>query len=232
MIVVPVKVDAAGITATSDSSICTCGCGQALKDVSWQPWDPNTTESIINGHYYLDGEYTQKKQYTVNSGVRMVLDLRGYKLTTKDSRLFLVYGYAAVIDTVGGGRISANASSANNGGAVLIAWDAVAMNDEQDATFALYNCTATLEKGKSAKNGGLFALGNDCTLKIYNSTLLNASAAERGGAINDLFAIPAREGIGRAKTVPADEYKAAYAKLVEDMEDQINAIAEKGGDAF
>ena len=67
---------------------------------------------------------------------------------------------------------------------------------------------------------------------IYQYDQQCRAAAERGGAINDLFAIPAREGIGRAKTVPADEYKAAYAKLAEDMEDQINAVAEKGGDLF
>ena len=67
---------------------------------------------------------------------------------------------------------------------------------------------------------------------IYQYDQQCRAAAERGGVINDLFSIPAREGIGRAKSVPAGEYKAAYAKLAEDMEDQINAIAEKGGDVF
>ncbi len=33
------------------------------------------------------------------------------------------------------------------------------------------------------------------------------AAAERGGELAELFAIPAREGIGRAKSVPADQYK-------------------------
>jgi len=170
-------------SATDTGALCSCGCGQALKDITWQIWDPNTKGNPINGHYYLAEDYSHAKQYTVQSGVRMVLDLRGHKLSTDNSRLFLVYGYAAVIDTVGGGRISANATGSANGGAVLIAWDAVAMNDEQDATFALYNCTATLEKGKTGLNGGLFALGANCTLKIYNSTLLNAAAKERGGAV-------------------------------------------------
>ena len=67
---------------------------------------------------------------------------------------------------------------------------------------------------------------------IYQYDQQCRAAAERGGVINDLFSIPAREGIGRAKSVPAGEDKAAYAKLAEDMEDQINAIAEKGGDVF
>ena len=67
---------------------------------------------------------------------------------------------------------------------------------------------------------------------IYQYDQQCRAAAERGAVINDLFAIDAREGIGRAKSVPADEYKEAYAKLAEAMEDQINAIAEKGGDLF
>ena len=57
-------------------------------------------------------------------------------------------------------------------------------------------------------------------------------AAEKGGDLNALFAIPAREGIGRAKSVPADEYVQTYAKLADDMEQQINAIAQKGEEAL
>ncbi len=47
-----------------------------------------------------------------------------------------------------------------------------------------------------------------------------------------LFTIPAREGIGRAKSVPADQYKDNYAALSDQMEREINAIAEKGEDAL
>jgi len=67
---------------------------------------------------------------------------------------------------------------------------------------------------------------------IYSYDQQCRAAVERGGKINDLFAIAAREGIGRAKSVPADQYKEAYAKLAEEMEDQITAIAEKGADEF
>ena len=53
-------------------------------------------------------------------------------------------------------------------------------------------------------------------------------AAERGGDLAEMFAIPAREKIGRAKGVPADQYKDAYANLLVEMEEQLGAIAEKG----
>jgi len=58
------------------------------------------------------------------------------------------------------------------------------------------------------------------------------SAAERGGSLQELFSIASREGIGRAKSVPADQYKAAYAALGEQMEREIEAVAEKGENAL
>ena len=58
------------------------------------------------------------------------------------------------------------------------------------------------------------------------------AAAEKGGSLADLFAIPAREGIGRAKSVPANQYKDNYAALSEEMEREITAIGEKGADAL
>ena len=58
------------------------------------------------------------------------------------------------------------------------------------------------------------------------------AAAEKGGELAELFAIPAREGIGRAKSVPADQYKDNYAALSEQMEREITAIGEKGAEAL
>ena len=45
-----------------------------------------------------------------------------------------------------------------------------------------------------------------------------------------LFQIEARERIGRAKSVPEEDYASAYAALRTDMEAQIAAIAAKGGE--
>ena len=55
-------------------------------------------------------------------------------------------------------------------------------------------------------------------------------ASEKGGNLNDLFGVPVREQIGRAKSVPADQYKSAYDAMTQAMEEQIAAIAEKGED--
>ena len=53
------------------------------------------------------------------------------------------------------------------------------------------------------------------------------AAIERGADIWKLYAIPARAAIGRAKTVAAESYKDAYAKIVADMEQQIEEVAKE-----
>ena len=55
-------------------------------------------------------------------------------------------------------------------------------------------------------------------------------ALEKNAPMNKLFAIPARVDLGRAKSVPAEEYAAVYDQIQSDMEQQIAAIAAKGGD--
>ena len=44
-----------------------------------------------------------------------------------------------------------------------------------------------------------------------------------------LFNIDARGRIGRAKSVPGDEYQATYARIAQDMQEEIQQIAEQGG---
>ena len=55
-------------------------------------------------------------------------------------------------------------------------------------------------------------------------------AIAAGAAVTDLFMIPAREKIGRAKSVPADAYSTVYAQIVAEMAQEIDAIAAKGGE--
>ena len=64
---------------------------------------------------------------------------------------------------------------------------------------------------------------------ILHYDRLCRDAAEKGAAVSELFDIPARVDIGRAKSVPADEYVETYAKIERDIELQIEAIVAKGG---
>ena len=58
------------------------------------------------------------------------------------------------------------------------------------------------------------------------------AAAGRGGAIAELFAVPVREKIGRAKSVPSGEYQKAYAEMDAEMEQELEAVAQKGESAL
>ena len=181
MVVMPAFAET--VSATDPEKLCSCGCGQTLEQIQWTPWNPEVKGNPLSGHYYLEGDYTQSKQYQVNSSVRVVIDLRGHRLTTEKSRLFLIYGYVAFVDTVGGGLLSAAATGTANGGAIMVAWDAVAMNDEMDATVELYDCTVTLEQDTNALNGGVFNISNNSTLRANNCKFFSTSALERGGVI-------------------------------------------------
>ena len=59
---------------------------------------------------------------------------------------------------------------------------------------------------------------------------LSRAALARGGDKAALFSIPARERIGRAKSVPVEEYPAVYEAIASEMADEIEAIAAKGGE--
>jgi len=65
---------------------------------------------------------------------------------------------------------------------------------------------------------------------ILNYDKLCRAAVTKGAAAAKLFTIPAREKIGRAKSVPAEEYESVYAQITAEMEQEIEAIAAEGGE--
>ena len=56
------------------------------------------------------------------------------------------------------------------------------------------------------------------------------SAIEKGAPAAQLFAIPFREKMGRAKTVPDSDYSTVYADMAREMAEEIDAIAAQGGE--
>ena len=55
-------------------------------------------------------------------------------------------------------------------------------------------------------------------------------AIAKGAPVTKLFAIPSREAIGRAKSVPVEEYVAAYGQMRLNMAKEIEEIAAQGGE--
>ena len=55
------------------------------------------------------------------------------------------------------------------------------------------------------------------------------AAIEKGAKTADLFNIPFREQMGRAKSIPDDKYVEVFAQMSRDMQEQIEAAVAKGG---
>ena len=65
---------------------------------------------------------------------------------------------------------------------------------------------------------------------ILHYEALCREAISKGANVMALFQIPARELIGRAKSVPAEEYVETYARIEAEMAQQIQEVTAQGGD--
>ena len=65
---------------------------------------------------------------------------------------------------------------------------------------------------------------------ILHYETLCRDAIAKGASAMKLFDIPAREKIGRAKSVPAEDYVKVYEEIEADMERQIEEVAAQGGE--
>ncbi len=178
MIVLPTPAAITDTTALTDP--CPCECGASLSEVEWQPWNVNAEGNPATGHYYLKEDYVQLTQKTIGAGSRIVLDLRGHKLTQQDEgKLYLLYGYMAVLDSVGGGCISTSPKEDENAGVFMVYY-----NDTGVGELELYSGIITTENtGKGSQNGGLIWVGADCTFNMYGGMLLNGKTDGNGGAV-------------------------------------------------
>ena len=67
---------------------------------------------------------------------------------------------------------------------------------------------------------------------ILDYDKLCRAAIAKGAPTMELFAIPARERIGRAKSVPVEQYQQEYADIRVQMEREIDEVVEKAGDTL
>ncbi|MBO5868729.1 MAG: hypothetical protein J6Q54_07475, partial [Oscillospiraceae bacterium] len=164
-----------GERTTAVTEVCPCGCGEKLEDVTWKPWAAKPG----SGHYYLTGDYVME-EFNVISGESTVLDLRGYTITTQEkTRLFTVNGYLAILDTVGGGRVSAKGEYHEAGGVVV-----VKDNETTGSKFELFSGTICLAEGHTTPGSGglVYAIGGG-TFVMHGGRLLEGTAYGSGGCL-------------------------------------------------
>ena len=113
-----------GILYASEGAIRFADCDHCGETVIWKEW--KNTATPASGHYYLTGDVDMER-VRVNAGtsdnpdVDIILDLCGYKWQTGGNRAFWVYGYLAIMDSVGGGEITASGSDMGSGGVIRVA---------------------------------------------------------------------------------------------------------------
>ena len=174
MVVIPTYASYENVTALKDA--CPCGCGESLDAVEWEPYSGST----LTGHYYLDGDYAQAGQKTVKVTEKVVIDLRGNTLTTaEEGRLFLDYGYVAVIDSVGGGMLASKPTGSGNGGLMMVSKDSAAT---KGGVFELYAGTVTQQGENGALDGGVAVVSDGATFRMYGGKIVN-TMGRLGGAL-------------------------------------------------
>ena len=180
LLAVAVLICLMSISVLAAAETCPCGCGQDLSQIQWTPWNVNETGNPATGHYYLTGDYEQAAQHTINSGSRVVLDLRGHNLTTLEAaKLFLIYGEMNILDTVGGGCLSAKTTGQSVAGVMQVYY-----KNSDCGVLRLYDVTVMPHvENNGAKNGGLIYVGDDCTLEMEGCTLFGGSSVGSGGCI-------------------------------------------------
>ena len=154
-------------------------CKHCGKDVFWNPYTGSV--GTPDAHYYVthDGNITYQGNVGDNTAAKkdqtdVVIDLNGHDMTTTN-RGFLVYGTLSILDTVGGGSITAGNDVGGNGGCIMVT---------NEGTLNLYDGVLSAKLGKTAtKIGGVIYLSDKAVMNMYGGKVVGGYAADRGGNI-------------------------------------------------
>ena len=151
-------------------------CGQ---DVFWNPYTGSV--GTPDAHYYVTHDGNIHYQGIVGNSTAakedqtdVVIDLNGHAMTTTN-RGFLVYGTLSILDTVGGGSITAGNKANGSGGCIMVT---------NDGVLNLYDGVLTVDRnGGKAAIGGVVYLGGKATMNMYGGKVTGGYATDRGGNI-------------------------------------------------
>ena len=142
-------------------------CEHCDQEVLWQPWAGEAWDGV-DCHYYVNGDLKLTKQTNVGNTTKdyeVVLDLNGKTVDVYGARAFLAYrgDDISIIDSVGGGIVTATGVEGGNGGTVFVSGD---------STFNLYSGTLTFtDSDIHVYKGAVAYINEGCTLNIYGGTI-------------------------------------------------------------
>ena len=155
-------------------------CGQT---VDWEVWSGQSFPAQ-DGHYYVGTDMRELAQVTMGHktiDTDIVLDLNGKTAAFADTRAFLIYMGATlnIIDSVGGGKITAR-GLANNEGIVRLA-----NIDKRPGKLNLYSGTLELVKQDDGtttplwRGGVIYMNGANTEFNMYGGTVTGGQVADK-----------------------------------------------------
>ena len=155
------------------SGTCPC-CGAAAEAIEWSVLTPELFENnriSANRHVTMTADVELTGQLEIPTGVHLLLDLNGFRLSAAGDRVFNVTGGGLTVfdgsaektGTIVGGDVSATGAANYGGGAVRV-----------NGTFTLLSGTVT--GGKAAQGGNIYVDLNS-TLTITGGTVRDGYAA-------------------------------------------------------
>ena len=114
----------------------------------------------------------------------------------------------------------------------LVGKDALSPNDQLTLEVARMVREDFLQQNAFTDIDGFSAYDRQKKLlgMILRYEALCRTAIGQGASVTKLFEIPAREKIGRAKSVPVEDYPRVYAQIESEMAQEIEAVAAQGGE--
>ena len=136
-------------------------CDQAVTWTAWEDVISTSHKRTEGGHFYLTANVSGTGRYQIAGG-DVVLDLRGYNITSTTDRVFYVSGGAlAIVDSVGTGVMLGN----RNGDGIIRV---------DSAKIDMYGGTAMTSRTEIAtgNNGSVLYVGNaSATFTLHDGTL-------------------------------------------------------------
>ena len=191
-------------------------CDHCSQFVSWKAWDG--TGNLTTGHYYLTADVTRSAQITVAADNDVVLDLKGFDITST-ARAFSITGDLTLMDTVGEGIVAATGFTGGHGGVAMVDGSLTLMGGTLKMTASdavickggvlIMGTNSILDMRGGVIEGGKVQtgdLGDGMGGNIYavNATIMISGGTIRGGSASVVGGNIAMEGANCTLSVSGD----------------------------
>ena len=156
-------------------------CPECQQEVVWREWADTAALPNQEGHFYLAEDIDLAGATTLESGIKVCVDLNGKTVSATKKRMYVLNSKAelTLIDSVGTGKMVGYREEAGTttGGMFYL-------NKGDGQTLNIYSGTYDASQINTQGNGGLIAMNeNQGTFNLYGGTLIGAATSGKGGVV-------------------------------------------------